>query len=122
MTEKIGDPDVQAEFMEKTATLIDALCDTTGTIGSDIKTFITAPNKKNFVVLSLALEKSFKRAPLFFYRETTQTLRRFPEYARYLPRADKEILAVAKIIQGLSREAGGKMTNYLGHYRGVLDR
>jgi hypothetical protein len=122
MAVKVGDPDLQTEFVAKTTGLIDDICDTTGSHGSDLKTFIRAPNKRNFVALSLGLERSFRKVPLFFYRETTLTLGKFPEYAKYLPRPDKEILAVARIIRGLSREAGGKAATYLEHYRKVLDR
>jgi hypothetical protein len=114
---KIENTEVQREFIEKSSRLIGALCAKAGEMGGDLKAFILAPNKENFVALSLQLEKSFKKAPLFFYKEIILLLRRSPEFIKYLPRADREILAMAKIIKGLSHETAGKMTQYMEHYK-----
>lgn len=114
---KIDDQKVQAELIEKSSKLIEELCAVTGGVGSDITAFIMAPNKDNFVALALGLQKSFKEAPLFFYKEITILLSRFPQYMKYLPRADKEILAMVRIIKRLPGETAGKMAQYMEHYK-----
>lgn len=113
----IEDRKLQEELIERSSKLIQELCVTAGDMGDELRTFIMTPNKDNFVALALRLQKSFKKAPLFFYREITALLRRFPEYKKHLPRADKEILAMAKIIRRLPKETAGKMAEYMEHYR-----